>query len=235
MKLLYSALCAGIALSLHGTEPLLHYDFSGPVICKGGKIGAPEFVGNVEIDSESNCIRLQPDNYLAVPESSSISLLEGGTLYAVVQFEEDGRKDGMDNAHDMLFFKDKSFLLGRDRDNLYFNLGDGRSFQKGIYVSLPGCGWFAIAVTTAKSFHGDKTFYTSSIYINGERVKDITCQLQPEDNLEPVTFGRGWGGPWFMKGKVAEMRIYSIPLTPEECREISEGSLRKCGIKDKQK
>jgi len=227
VKPLFSVLCAGLFLSLHGAEALLHYDFSGPVICQGGKIGAPEFVGNVEIDSEQNCIRLQPDNYLAVPDSSSISLLEGGTLYAVVQFEEDGRKDGMDNAHDMLFFKDKSFLLGRDRDNLYFNLGDGRIFQKGTYVPLPDGGWRAVAVTVSKEIHGDKTFYTSSIYIDGKRTGSASWQFRGEENNESVTFGRGWGGPWFMKGKVAEMRIYPVPLTPGECKRISEESLQK--------
>ena len=227
MKTLFSVLCASLFLSLHGAEALLHYDFSGPVICQGGKIGAPEFVGNVEIDSEQNCIRLQPENYLAVPESSAISLLEGGTLYAVVQFEEDGRTNGMDDAHDMLFFKNGAFLLGRSCGMLYFNLGDGRNFQKGMYVPLPKRNWHAVAVTVSKEIHGDKTFYTSSIYIDGERMRRITCPLRPKENREPVTFGRGWGGPWFMKGKVAEMRIYPVPLTPGECKRISEESLRK--------
>ena len=235
MKLFCLILYTGLSLSLHGTEALLHYDFSGPVICQGGKIGAPEFVGNVEIDSESNCIRLQPKNYLAVPESSSISLLEGGTLYAVVQFEEDGRKDGMDDAHDMLFFKNGAFLLGRSCGMLYFNLGDGRDFRMGMHVPLPKRNWHAVAVTTVKTVRGDETWYTSVVYIDGERVRGITCPLRPEENREPVTFGRGWGGPWFMKGKVAEMRIYSVPLTPGECKKISEESLRKRDMQDKQK
>ncbi len=226
MKLYHIPVCAGMIFALQGAEPVLHYDFSGPEICKGGKFKAPEMVGNVEIDTEQNCLQLQPKNYLTIPESASLSLLEGGTLYAVVYFDDDGTKDGTDGAHDMLFFKNKSFLLGKDRGKLYFNLGDGRKWNSGIRCSLPVRNWCAAAVTVTKESHGDRNFYTAKIYLDGKLEGRETWQFKGEDNAERVTFGCGWGGPWFMKGKVAEMRIYPVPLSAEECKKISEASLR---------
>ena len=70
------------------------------------------------------------------------------------------------------------------------------------------------------------------MYIDGNLIKRVTWKFQGKNNTEPVTFGKGWGGPWFMKGKVAEMRIYSVPLRPEECKEISVKSLRKLNTKN---
>ena len=232
MKLYHFLVCGCMIFSLQAIEPILHYDFSDPAICKGGKFKVPEFVGNVEIGSEQNCIQLQPKNYLAIPDSSSLSLLEGGTLYAVVQFEADGKKDGTADAHDMLFFKNKSFLMGKDRGNLYFNLGDGSKWGKGIFCHVPIQKWCAAAVSVDKQINNNKTYYVLCMYIDGNLIKRVTWKFQGKNNTESVTFGKGWGGPWFMKGKVAEMRIYSVPLSPEECKEISEESLRKLNTKN---
>ncbi len=233
MKLYHFLVCGCMIFSLQAIEPILHYDFSDPVICKGGKFKAPEFVGNVEIDSEQGCIQIQPKNYLAIPESSSLSLLDGGTLYAVVYFDEDGSKNGADDAHDMLFFKNKSFLMGRERGYFYCNLGNGEKWQNGIYCKVPVKQWCTLTMTAAREFNKDKTktYYIVTAYINGEQSKRVTWQFEGKDNQNPVTFGRGWGGPWFMKGKIAEMRIYPAPIGSAECKKISEASLRKLKMK----
>lgn len=222
---------AGVILSLQGIEPILYYDFSDPGIRKGGKFRAPEFVGNVEIDSEQECIQLQPENYLAIPESASLSLLDGGTLYAVVYFDENGRKNGADDAHDMLFFKNKSFLTGRHGGKIYCNLSNGEKWQNGIFCNVPVNQWIALTMTAAREISKGKTYYTVTVYINGEQRKRVTWQFEGKGNRNPVTFGRGWGGPWFMKGKIAEIRIYPAPIGPAECKKISEASLRKLKTK----
>ena len=231
MKLYLFSVCACMIFSLQGIEPILHYDFSDPGICQGGRFKAPELVGNVEIDSELGCIQIRPRNYLSIPESASLSLLEGGTLYAVVYFDDDGGKNGADDAHDMLFFKNKSFLMGRNGGNLYCNLGNGEKWQNGIYCKVPVKQWCALAMTVAREINNGKTYYIAATYINGEQIKRVTWQFKGKDSQKPVTFGRGWGGPWFMKGKIAEMRIYPAPIGPAECKKISEASLRKLKTK----
>lgn len=227
MRQYYFLVCASVIFSLRGIEPILNYDFSEPVIRHGGKFKAPEFIGNVEIDPKQRCIQIRPKNYLAIPDSASLSLLDGGTLYAVVYFDDDGSQDGAEGAHDMLFFKNKSFLMGKDRGKLYFNLGDGRKWKGGIRCEVPIRKWCAAAVSVTRENHRNKGFCTAKIYIDGNLKGKETWEIKGENNAEQVTFGRGWGGPWFMKGKVAEMRIYSAPLTAEECQKISEASLLK--------
>jgi hypothetical protein len=214
---------------LHGGEPVLHYDFSGPVIRQGGQFEAPEFVGNVEIDPEQGCIQIQPGNYLAVPESASLSLLNGGTLYAVVFLDDDGTKNGSDDSYDMLFFKDSAFLMGRSRGELCCNLGDGEKWQNGVFCPVPVKQWCTLAMSAEKQLHKGETFYIIEVYVNGEQVRRVTWRFEGKDNRAPVTFGRGFGGPWFMKGKIAEMRIYPYPVRSAECKRISEESLRRRG------
>ena len=227
MKLYLFLLCGCVFFSLQADEPILHYDFSDPGIRKGGQFKTPEFVGNVEIDSEQDCIELQGKSYLSIPDSTAFSLLEGGTLFAAVKFETDSAKDGTDNAHDMLFFKNKSFLLAKDRGSLYFNLGDGKKCKNGIRCPVPIRKWCTVAVSVFKEPHNGKNYYALKIYINGELKKQDTWQFQGKDTADPVTFGKGWGGPWFMKGKVAEMRIYSVPISAAECKTLSENCLKK--------
>lgn len=217
----------GTSVQSSEPQPILDYDFTEPVIRKSGQYPGPDFIGTPEMDTEEKSLILHSGTYLVVPASKNLSLRKGATLYAVVKFEDDGKTDGSDNSHDMLFFKNGEFLLGRDRNSLYFNTGDGNvpkpKWNAGVQCgNIPLKRWTALTVTIRNTGGNN---YTAQVYMDGSPVRSASFQWNGTGNAESVTIGRGWGGPWHMNGNIAEIKIFPWPLSPEECRKISDRSL----------
>jgi len=203
----------------------LHYDFTQPAIRQGGICRQPELPPNMTISCPEYSLILtgnfsQPE--LSVPESTFFSLKNGGTLYALVRFNQRGMESGQQDAHDMIFFKQDNLLFGRDCGELYFNMQtSGRWCWAVRAPDIPTGRWTALAATVTKN--GTKN-YTVRLYIDGRKAAEKTF-LQEMDgpNGNPVAIGRGWGGPWCFCGLLGKLMIFNYALTDDDvaglCRE----------------
>ncbi len=224
--ILLGTLLAGAAGPAEEAKPILSYDFTGPMVVKEGKFAQPVFTGAPIIAVPRQALELDGKIFFTVPGSAGVTLKNGGTLHAVVFFRETGVKGGENDSHDMIFFKLGDFLLGRSCDTLYFNMGDGRtkgtnwqthSTVKGIPVKR----WTAL---TAVVENRAADIYHVTLYIDGRKMsaKDFKAKINPP-NAEPVTIGKGWGGPWLMTGMIATTLIFDKPLSDRQVAEIVRG------------
>ena len=213
-KLLWGIFFAAAALGAAGVQPVLHYDFTGPVLIPGGNCKAPLFVRPVVIEVPESAVRLTKGNFAEIPESASFSLCNGATLHCTVRFSDTAPK-----ALDMIFFKKGDFLLGRDGNKLYFNAGDG-NLKKTFWfagVTAPGITsgrWMALSAVIRPLAGKD---YQIRLYINGRlcRTKIVKDRFNPPSAV-PVTLGKGWGGPWFMEGFLGQVMIFPEPLSDKQ-------------------
>ena len=97
---------------------------------QGGKLPPAMVKGGATV-SETGTLKLDgKSGYVEIPKSENIHITKKGmTFSAVVKFYDDDDKEaGKPESHDMIFFKDKEFLLGRNLKQLYFNIFDGKTW-----------------------------------------------------------------------------------------------------------
>ena len=217
--ILFTALAASATL-FAAPAPILDYDFTAPVIVKGGRFKQPTFLRPVKIASPQTAIVLDGRNELTIPDSSALSLANGGTLHCVVNFKDNpATKEALFRNLDMVFFKPGDFLFGRMSNKIYFNIGDGQpnktQWKMTTYVEdCPLKTWVALTgVLTKKA----EKLYNVVIYQDGKQVfnKDFRTAFAAPSK-EPVTLGKGWGGPWCLDGMIAKVMIFDKPLTAAE-------------------
>ncbi len=206
--------------SVCAAEPfssLLDYDFTQPVISRNSRFAAPVFHGKPTMTAGQQALGLDGKSYLEVPGSETITLEKDSTLYAVVNFAESGSEAGANDAHDMIFFKAGEFLLGRNAAHLYFNVGNGQTkatqWQMTTYAAgIPTQRWTSLAAVVQSTPKG----YVVRLYIDGVMKNEQAFNVFYQGNQEPVTIGKGWGGPWFMLGKIAQLKIFDWALNGDQ-------------------
>ena len=98
-------------------KPVLHYDFTSGKIQVEGKYAPPKNHGDFSVSSpQKACFFPGEISFMTVPESMDISAERAITLYALVKFSEPEKNRSRDL--DMIFFKDRDFLMGRDKERL---------------------------------------------------------------------------------------------------------------------
>ena len=154
-----------------------------------------------------------------------MTIKNGMTFHAVVNFSIDKEIKNKTNTLDMIFFKPGEFLFGRQGKQIYFNAGNGQVYKTQWQMTTfapgaPAKQWVALTATVGESKPGT---YTVNMYINGKKVKTASfkAKINPA-NKELVTIGKGWGGWWIMEGLVATTQIYDKVLSPEQVAEIAK-------------
>lgn len=223
--ILFFFLTALFVLPAAEIKPVLEYDFTGELVAAKGIYGKPVFRHTPVISVPDTALELKNKNYFTVPESQKFTLKNGGTLHAVVFFKDSDIKGG-DNAFDMIFFKHNDFLFGRMRDELYFNMGDGK-LPSGKWLThttvknIPLKQWTAL--TAVVTFTAPDR-YKIVLFINGKKVftKYFRTTLNPP-NDKAVTVGMGWGGPWFMNGSIARVMLLDKPISDNQAAALAAG------------
>ena len=210
ISLLGAVLCSAV-------EPLMDYDYSGYAVVQGGKFPAPVIYGETTI-SDGLPTALQLDgvkNYLTIPGGESFSLAKGGTLYAIVKFNPD-------KEYGMLFFKEKEFLLGFYRKNLYFNLPNGEPFEAPVYLgAIPVDCWCRIAAVVTVD-NGD---YSVRLHLDDKTSPpQVFRNLQYSKTEGKLTVGKGWGGVWYLHGQIAQLKVFDVPLTEAQISTLDQQS-----------
>ena len=218
MVLLLGILSAGTMLS--ALDPVLDYDYTSGAFERLGKMAAPIITGETLMTEEMpGAIRFDgKKNFMLVPESKSIPLKKGATLFAFVRFDES--KD-----YGMLFFKFGEFLLGLYKEKfLYFNTtatpSSGKTFDSALYCPITRGKW----ITVTAILRPNPTTWTVSLYVDGERKTSRTFKFEKgflEETANDLTVGKGWGGVWFLKGDIGTVKIYDAPMSDKQVMELS--------------
>jgi hypothetical protein len=219
-------------LALAADSPLIQYDFSR--IGEGGVVtnqSGEQFAG--KLAGEARALAL-PDakggsvlsldgasGYVAVPGSAGLHIGETGfTILATVRMAETGNVEGQPPTHDMILFKDQQYLFGRSHQRLYFNLHNGKDWVGGVLGGdiRPGV-WYhtAVIVERINEPPQGRVGYHIRLFLNGEMVAGrevLNCTGATTDN--DINVGKGWGGPWFLKGDMAHVTVYPRALTESE-------------------
>ena len=224
MVLLLGILSAGTMLS--ALDPVLDYDYTSGAFERLGKMAAPIITGETLMTEEMpGAIRFDgKKNFMLVPESKSIPLKKGATLFAFVRFDES--KD-----YGMLFFKFGEFLLGLYKEKfLYFNTtatpSSGKTFDSALYCPITRGKW----ITVTAILRPNPTTWTVSLYVDGERETSRTFKFEKgflEETKNDLTIGKGWGGVWFLKGDIGAVKIYDAPMSDKQVMELSKKYLDK--------
>ncbi len=219
-RVVLPAMVSCMTFAVSAVEPfsaLLDYDFTQPVIARQGRFAAPVFHGKPTMTAGQQALGLDGKSFLEIPNGETITLEKDCTLYAVVYFAESGNETGSNDAHDMIFFKAGEFLLGRNASHLYFNVGDGQTkateWQMTTYAAgIPTQRWTSLAAVVLSTPNG----YLVRLYIDGVMKKEQVFKVRYQSNKEPLTIGKGWGGPWFMMGKIAQLKIFDRALSSDQ-------------------
>ena len=197
---------------------ILKYDFSSDVITTNGtgEFGFPQFMKKpgMAIIGKGKAVAFDgKESFVLIPKSESLHLNDGATIQTVVKFNDAGIEGGKADAHDMMLFKDNEFLFGRSANTIYFNMMSDKKWAMTCNAPFKSDEWVHLAVTLTKS----ENTCTVKMYINGSNVftKDFTGVI-PDKSSGLINIGKGWGGPWFMNGDMAEISIYSAPLVEVE-------------------
>lgn len=217
MKRLFSIFLLAAALCSDALEPLMDYDYSGYAVVRGGKFSAPVIHGEALMpDGIPTALRLEgKETFLTIPDGDRFSLVNGGTLYAVVKFSR-GKEYGM------LFFKENEFLFGYYQKNLYFNMPNGKKFNAPVYLGpVPVNEWCrAAAVVSVKD-----GVYSVQLYLNEKKSEKIVFRaLDYKPTNGKLTIGKGWGGVWYFSGEIAILKAFDVPLTDAEIAELDKKS-----------
>ena len=190
-----------------------------PAMVKGG--ASVSETGALKLDGKSG--------YVEIPKSENIHITKkGGSFFATVKFYDDGEEGGKPESHDMIFFKEKEFLLGRDGKNIYFNFHDGKTWVAPMTAGEIARGaWTHIAVVVERiddAAQGD-VGYKPTLYINGDPVMAHKFRnVDPQAGTNLIEIGKGWGGPWFFNGEIAEVSMFDRALTEGEVLSLLSGS-----------
>lgn len=217
-KLFLILLGSCCVLSADEMEPVLAYDFTLPVIGVRGKYKKPVFKKTCRIGMPEHSVLLEEKNFMTVPESSSLTLKQGGTLHAVAYFSGTGESQ-QDRDYDMVFFKRGEFLLGRDRNLCYFNAGNGRKWMMNVHAGeIHLKKWVVLTVVLIPK---GEELYQVKMFLNGKICADRNFKAHfGNPNRENLLIGQGFGGPWPLEGKLAEVMIFDFPLSDSQVRAL---------------
>ncbi len=244
MKFLFLAFFA-TTLTLLAAAPdeglVLSYDFGqadgGRVkdLSPRGNDGKLERGAKLEVDRHGTVLELDGvTQFASVPSLTQFQVDRGLTISAVVRFED---KNPPPDDGDMILWKPETFLLARDANgHLYFNLNDGKNWVGEVRstAKLPVGEYVHVAATaeyvdnTAQGFAG----YRVNLWINGEPAGSGQFNRATfAKNAQPVDIGKGWGGPWFFRGRIASVQLYDRALTQGDILARAAGSLYVQGVK----
>ena len=203
-------------------SPILNYDFTASVIRQGGRYEQPALSPDLKIAAPDQALILTGERgqqELLVPESTGFSIEEGCTFYALVKFEQDGTKSAQNDSHDMILFKNKDFLFGRSCDKLYFNVGE--KWAWGVMApGIPVKRWTALAASLRKTAPEN---YTVQLFIDGSKVMEKSFRGKiAKPNGNPVSIGKGWGGPWFFYGLLGKVLVFQQALDEKQISELAK-------------
>ena len=218
-------LCAG------ESSQVLNYDFTAGVIRQGGSYAQPVLSPELRIAVPEQALILtgeQGQHELLVPGSTGFSIEDGCTFYALVKFEQDGTKASQNDSHDMILFKNKDFLFGRFCDKLYFNVGEKWAWSV-MAPGIPVKRWTTLAASLIKTSPEN---YTVQLFIDGSKVAEKSFHGKvAKPNGNPVSIGKGWGGPWFFYGLLGKVLVFEPALDEKQ---ISELAKKESYLKNKQ-
>lgn len=211
---------AGILLA-DEPSPVLNYDFTAAVIRQGGRYEQPLLSPDLRIAAPEHALILTGERgqqELLVPESAGFSIEDGCTFYALVKFEQDGTKASQNDSHDMILFKNKDFLFGRFCDKLYFNAGEKWAWSV-MAPGIPVKRWTALAASIRKTSPEN---YTVQLFIDGSKVAEKSFRGKiAKPNGNPVSIGKGWGGPWFFYGLLGKVLVFEQALDEKLILELA--------------
>ncbi|MEN6302060.1 MAG: DUF6259 domain-containing protein [Armatimonadia bacterium] len=229
---LWGTYSAGVAAE----GPILSYDFgaagadgtianlAGPAL-SGRLRGAAKIVplpgaeagSALQLDGVSGCVEVPGSAGLHVGD-------EGFTILATVRFADSGTVETQPDSHDMILFKDREYLLGRSRERLYFNLHNGKEWAAGVTGGQcqPGV-WTHVAVIVERINEPPqgRVGYYVRMFLNGEMVggREILNYTAATTDAD-LDLGRGWGGPWFYHGEIAQAAVYPRAITGSELNQL---------------
>ena len=176
------------------------------IVDEEGHFGPLRLVGGVSV-APSGALRLDgKTGYLAIPESSGISLRNGVTLLMIVKFSEE--KPGA------LFYRRGELLLAYSTiRQFYCNFLEAKTGSPGIRVGE----YQHLAVVLTPVRNGKLEIRT---YVNGKlmnRPRPTAVGTSSATSAE-LAFGHApdRGSAWFFKGEVAELSLVSRVLSPSE-------------------
>jgi hypothetical protein len=163
------------------------------------------------------------NDYIEIEHSSSLDISQSITLSTWVNF---------DNINTIEYGKDWVSILTKDNFTLsyglMFSLGENKVFRfyhKGISVDttdflakdiISTNRWFHITV----SYNGS----LAKIYINNILVSTNNSNGLIEKNLKNILLGKNDGPyPYFLDGKLDDLRIYNRALSEEEIQQLYQG------------
>jgi len=199
--------------------PALAYNFTGKEIVMGGRFAAvPEWqLGKAPLirvsDDGSWSAGLERRTFLEPPTANSLHGDKGLTLFAEVRFNQPATDEHGNHSYDMIFFKDKEFLLGRSPKGLYFNLALNGDWVLHISAPLPPVGQFTkLAVVLSKTAEEQ---YTYILYVDGKEVARGEAKGKYKTTDNPLRLFIGWGKQWLFGGDVRRVAIYDEPLSED--------------------
>lgn len=219
---------------------VLRYDFSkvaGDVVPDLSGKGNDGQLVNKPTVSPDGALQLNGANqYVSVPGLSSFRVDQGLTITAVVEFEDSSTEEP--NCYDMILWKTDCFLFSRGQGGrLYFNINNGKKWACPLYggAAVPVGRYVHVAATArrvddrAQGFNG----YHVVLSVNGEAVaggkfNDVRFSGGGQAGGD---IGKGWGGPWFFKGRMAAVSVYDRALSEGEIAADAQGSPLVKGLK----
>lgn len=186
---------------------------------EGGAQIAEEESGKVlALDGQSGLV--------SIPGLANLQIKDGLTISAVVRFDDLGPAP---DCADMILFKPDCFLFGRTPDGqLYFNIYSDATaeWNNGFNsaIEMPTEEYVHVAVTVERADDGAGfKGYRALGWLNGRIVG--RANLNGVDfplNDRAVDIGKGWGGPWFFKGRMKSIKVYDRALPEAEIRALAE-------------
>lgn len=166
-------------------------------------------------------------DYISLQGSSGRHLTRKGlTLIVTAKLKEKGTAQGaLHKARDMFVSKGSEYIFSRNDNVLYFNFFDGKKWAAQVMGSAPLPGEWAQYAVTVEPFddraQGDQGYWIS-FYINGEREQiSKVSHAEPKAVDAPILIGKGFGGgPWYLNGEVAAVKIYERALNPAEMAHV---------------
>lgn len=196
---------AGPAFRYHTVFPEGRLPSAG-ITDAAGRMKPLRISGNVSISPSGALLLDGKSGYLAVPNSSDISLRKGATLIAVVKFRK--------NSTGALFYRRGELLCGRSSlRQFYCNISDARIGTPGIKVG--DFQHLAVVFTPeSKGRIGIQTFVNGKPMTRLRRFNTGSFSAGGAD----LEFGHApdRGSAWFLDGEVAEISMYTRQLSQAE-------------------
>ncbi|MDD5707907.1 MAG: DUF6259 domain-containing protein, partial [Kiritimatiellae bacterium] len=179
---------------------------------------------------QGNVLRLDGRKaHVALPGSEGLHAGKRGVSFcAVVRFADGGATSAEADAHDTVLFKPDEFLLGRQQGQLYLNFHDHAGWNAPVVGGkVDAHVWLHLAAVLERVDDPaqGKTGYRPRLYVNGELVAmQEYLGSDPQSSGTPMDIGKGWGGPWFFHGDVAEVSMFDRALTEGEVEALADAS-----------